>query len=95
MRKHDPGPAFDMTRFRNAVLESRGDDGDATITVNAPSGLNLRSGPGTSHGVIATLAHGSALELLGESGVWLEVSALDRNGVPSETGWVHGHYVRR
>ena len=95
VRKHDPGPAFDMTSFRNAVLESRGVDGDAAVTVNAPSGLNLRSGPGTGNAVLETLADGTKLELLGESGVWLQVSALDANGVPTDTGWVHGHYVRR
>lgn len=94
VRKSDPGPAFNMTRFRNALLESRGGGEDATATVNAPNGLNLRAGPSTSQNVIAKLPNGTALELLGETGVWLQVSALDSSGNPTDTGWVHGHYVR-
>ena len=95
VRKHDPGPAFNMTQFRNAMLDARGEEDNADATVNAPSGLNLRSGPGTQHEKIVKLENGTKLELLGESGVWLEVSALDDNGAATETGWVHGHYVKR
>ena len=95
VRKHDPGPAFNMTRFRNATLDTRKDDGDAAATVNAASGLNLRAGPGTDYTVITTLANGTKLELLGEAGAWLEVTSLSSAGVPDQTGWVHGHYVKR
>lgn len=95
VRKHDPGPAFDMTRFRNAVLETRGGGADAAATVQAPNGLNLRSGPGTSFAVVKLLADQTRLELLGEDGIWLEVSSLDANDQPVDTGWVHSHYVRR
>ncbi len=95
VRKHDPGPAFNMTAFRNAILDTRSDDGDAAATVNAESGLNLRSGPSTSHDVVTKLAHDTKIELLGEDGVWLEVTSLKAGGTPDKTGWVHGHYVTR
>lgn len=93
-RKWDPGPAFDMARFRAAVLESRRSDGDNIATVNAENGLNLRSGPGTSYEILTTLANGVRVELLEQDGVWFSVSELDDDHRPVRTGWVHGHYLK-
>lgn len=94
VRKHDPGPAFNMTRFRNDLLDQRAEDDSGYASVNAARGLNLRSGPSTDHAIRMTLANGTKLELIGEDGLWLEVTAIDDDGAPSETGWVHGRYVK-
>ena len=94
VRKSDPGPAFDMARFRSCVLDPRKDDGDNTGIVASPTGLNLRMGPGTHFGAVTTLPNGTAFQLLGVEGSWLEVTALDKKGQPDKTGWVHSHYVK-
>lgn len=93
VRKSDPGPAFNMARFRTALLNPRKDDGDNTAIVKSPTGLNLREGPGTSFATIVTLKDKSVVELLGSDGNWLQVTALDSKGRPDKTGWVHSHYV--
>lgn len=50
--------------------------------------VNLRSGPGTNHKVITTLAYGARISnVLGYSNNWYHV----RSG--SHTGWVSGDYV--
>jgi N-acetylmuramoyl-L-alanine amidase len=92
-RKWDPGPAFDMTSFRDRVFGGRADTGDIRLTVNVASGLNLRSGPGTSFGVVALLADGTLVEPLATEQNWVQVTVLDSQGNPDRTGWVHGHYL--
>lgn len=93
VRKSDPGPAFDMVRFRQRVLGGRDDDGPNTGVIRSPGGLNLRSGPGTNNAVVQLLADGTKVLPMGANGSWLEVTVLDAAGKPSKTGWVHGHYV--
>lgn len=61
----------------------------ATVTVTARS-LNVRSSPGTDAAVVGRARRGDRLEVIGESGEWLEVRAA-----ASLAGWVHGRYVRR
>lgn len=46
-------------------------------------GVNVRSSPGTSQGLVTTLAQGTSLPLLEVSGHWLKVRLPD-----SKTGWV-------
>lgn len=93
-RKWDPGPAFDMTRFRAAVFGGRGQDDSPALHVAVAGGLNLRAGPGTQFDVIRQLANGTALTPISQSGLWLEVSVLDPSNHPLATGWVHGHYIK-
>ena len=93
IRKIDPGPAFDMNRFRTCLLDPRKDDGDNIGVVAASSGLNLRTGPGTNFAAIVTLKDKTKVQLLGQEGNWLEVSSLDSKGKPDKTGWVHKAYV--
>ena len=81
---------------RAAVIPSRParrDNGDNTALVASANGLNLREGPGTNFPTIVTLKNKSVLQLLGRDGVWLQVTALDSQGRPDKTGWVHSHYV--
>ncbi|MDZ7894121.1 MAG: N-acetylmuramoyl-L-alanine amidase [Sphingobium sp.] len=93
-RKWDPGPAFDMARFRSRAFGDRRDDGANIVLVNAPNGLNMRAGPGLDFAIIASLKDKAPLEPIGQNGVWLEVSVLDAAGLPKATGWVHSHYVK-
>ena len=93
LRKYDPGPAFDMGAFRSRVLGGRSDNGAHTATVNAPGGLNLRSGPGLDYAAIALLPDQTKLEPIGSNNGWIEASVLGADGVATKTGWVHGRYV--
>ncbi len=95
-RKWDPGPAFDMARFRELVFGDAGNADDSTatgeLTVNVAEGLNLRAGPGTQFAVMVLLANGTRLRPLERQGRWISVSVL-QNGQPVNTGWVHEAYV--
>lgn len=93
-RKWDPGPAFDMARFRRRVFGDRAEDGDVRLRVAEPTGLNLRTGPGRHFADIELLADGTILHPLSRDGSWLEVSVLDGTGRARATGWVHGGYVQ-
>jgi N-acetylmuramoyl-L-alanine amidase len=94
VRKSDPGPAFNMARFRTNLLNPRSDNGDNTGTVASATGLNLRAGPGTNYPAIVTVKDKTVLQLLGNDGVWLQVTTLNAAGKSDKTGWVHSHYVR-
>jgi N-acetylmuramoyl-L-alanine amidase len=89
-RKWDPGPAFDMMRFRQLVL---GEAASEPARVVSPTGLNLRKGPGLDYDVITLLADGTGVAVHERSGVWVQVSVLDAGGVAQRTGWVNGHYL--
>jgi N-acetylmuramoyl-L-alanine amidase len=91
-RKWDPGPAFDMPRFRALVFGGRGEDGAVRLRVDVAE-LNLRATPSTELPARELLTRGMLLEPLSTSGNWIEVSVLDANGAPRITGWVHGRYV--
>lgn len=93
VRKCDPGPAFNMARFRTTLLDPRKDDGDSLALVKSPNGLNLRTGPGTNFDAIVKLKDGTQLQLLAQDGNWLNVTSLDVAGNPDKTGWVHRAYV--
>jgi murein DD-endopeptidase MepM/ murein hydrolase activator NlpD len=60
------------------------------VTVDTPgSTLNFRTAPSTSASRIASLPHGTELELTGETdGEWLCVRW-------ARVGWVHGDYIKR
>lgn len=94
VRKSDPGPAFNMMRFRTCLLDARRDNGDNSGVVASSTGLNLRSGPGTQFASIVTLKNNTVVQLLGVDGSWLQVTSLDSAGKADKTGWVHSHYVR-
>lgn len=93
-RKWDPGPAFDMARFRARLFGERAESGDNRMVVRVREGLNLRHGPGLQYAVDTTLPDGTIVEPLEASGAWLCVSVMGENGQPTSTGWVHSHYLR-
>ncbi|MCY4537766.1 MAG: SH3 domain-containing protein [Chloroflexi bacterium] len=51
--------------------------------------LNVRSGPGASHGIITTVAGGAKLPVIsiGSDNLWYEVNS------PAGPGWVNSHYT--
>jgi N-acetylmuramoyl-L-alanine amidase len=92
-RKWDPGPAFDMARFRNQVFGDRKENGDIRLKVLAADGLNLRTGAGTQFEAKQLLPAGTVVEPISEDGLWMCVSVIGANGQPTATGWVHSKYV--
>lgn len=92
-RKWDPGPAFDMLRFRTACLGGREDNGDNLVKVAAAGGLHLRSGPAISFASLQLLAKGTLLEPMGSEGRWIEVNVRGAGGAATATGWVHSGFV--
>ena len=95
-RKTDPGPAWDMKRFRASVFGRKVDTPrpKATYRVIAQNGLNMRDAGSISGNKIDLLPHGTELEKIEESGSWWLVSKVV-NGEPDESGWVHSRYVQR
>lgn len=67
-----------------AAIDSALSDKKGTVTVTA-SVLNVRSGPGTNYGIVATVARGSTLIIDEESNGWGRFA----------TGWVSMQYVQR
>jgi N-acetylmuramoyl-L-alanine amidase len=93
LRKWDPGPAFDMARFRARVFGGRAEAGDIRRSVTAAEGLNLRAGPGISHPVLRLLPQGTQVEPMESQGHWLGVGVIGADGAPTATGWVHERYL--
>jgi uncharacterized protein YraI len=54
-----------------------------TRYVNAPGGVNLRSGPGTNHPVVTTIAHGAQVRVISSDGAWTQVEHNGRRGYVS------------
>lgn len=94
-RKTDPGPAWDMKRFRAACFGREEDSGEQRelYEVTAGSGLNMRTGPTISHEVIEKLPNGTLLEKVDEDGAWWMVAKMV-GGEPDQTGWVHSRWVQ-
>ena len=86
-RKSDPGPAFPMESLRAAVF-GRNDDAPERCTVTA-SLLNLRSGPGRAHPIVAQLARAVTLDLLERREGWARVAVPGRD----LRGWVSSDYI--
>ena len=94
-RKQDPGPAWDMERFRSAAFV-RNDDGDSfqlTYRVESNSGLNMRTGPGVENEKIKNLPDGTVVVKVETQGAWWLVSEIV-GGTPDDTGWVHSNWLR-
>lgn len=92
-RKWDPGPAFDMDRFRSRVLSGRGINAGNEYVVNSPTGLNLRRGPAIASEVIKLLADGTRVLPIERHENWVLVTVLNTGGVGTDTGWLHSAYL--
>lgn len=91
-RKLDPGPAFPMASYRSALMGRRDDMAEL---FKSTTQLNIREGPGTGFAKlgISPLAPGTRLRLDRREASWYRVEVLDKDGLPSDTGWVHGDYI--
>lgn len=90
-RKQDPGPAFDLDKFRNNILgEDRGSDDAPSMTKGKVSvdKLNIRQGPGSKFDkVAAPLKNGQNVKILEEENGWYKVET-------TITGWVSKGYIK-
>ena len=62
------------------------------VVINAESGLNVRSGPGTDYDVIGGLDNGAWVVVLAEQDGWYHVLYLNREG-RAAVGYVSGDYL--
>lgn len=92
-RKTDPGPAWDMPRFRGLVEGRASDDEPDTdhYKVTASSGLNMRRDPSLHGELIETLGKGVAVELVQREGPWALVARVGSG----TTGWVYAKWLTR
>ncbi|KQX42053.1 hypothetical protein ASD04_18510 [Devosia sp. Root436] len=93
-RKWDPGPAFDLDRFRALVFGGRGVDEDNFFEVTASEGLNLRSVASTAGVVLRVLPIGTRVEMHERSMNWFFVSVLNMAGRPEISGWVNSAFLK-
>lgn len=95
-RKQDPGPAWDMDRFRSAVFGRDAEDGavEPTYRVESQTGLNMRKGPGVGNEKIKNLKDGTNVIKIEAQGAWWLVSEIVK-GKPDDTGWVHSNWLQR
>lgn len=94
-RKQDPGPAWNMDRFRSIVFGRSDDEGDFELVyrVESPSGLNMREQAGIQHKKIKNLPNGTFVMKVEANGAWWLVSEMI-DGAPDDTGWVHSNWLR-
>ncbi|MDP2831760.1 MAG: N-acetylmuramoyl-L-alanine amidase [Pseudomonadota bacterium] len=93
-RKSDPGPDFPLASLR-ARLFGRQEDDLPIFTSSAA--LNVRSGPGTEHPILAgsPIPAGTRVQALEQNGLWWKVDVLDEvSGVMDLVGWCHGRYLQ-
>lgn len=64
------------------------DSGTQGTIVNAGTGLNIRSGPGTDNSVVASASNGAKVTILGEENGWYQIRYSGSN-----TGYVSKEFV--
>lgn len=63
------------------------------VIVGAEGGLRVRSGPGTSNAVLATLWNNNPINVVAEAGDgWYQITFPGEGGVPT-TGYIRGEYI--
>ncbi|MGB3465974.1 MAG: SH3 domain-containing protein, partial [Cyclobacteriaceae bacterium] len=93
-RKQDPGPAFDMNRFRRNILGENRESGEDVSLGPLPekgkviaSKLNIREGAGSGFGKVAQpLPRGKDVKILSEHNGWYQVET-------TITGWVSKGFI--
>lgn len=67
-------------------------NGSKGVIINASSGLRVRSGPGTSYDVLASLSNGDPITVVSYAGNdWYEISYAGSNG--TKTGYIMAEYI--
>lgn len=72
-----------------AVEQPVVEEGDETAEIYRASRLNLRSGPGTNHGRVASGRSGDTFKVVGREGKWVQLENSEGQRV-----WAHGHFLR-
>lgn len=94
-RKQDPGPAFDLDRFREQILGANRESEDSVAPQSSlpsagkvdASKLNIRQGPGSSYDKVAKpLANGQEVKILDEENGFYKVET-------KVTGWVSKAFI--
>ena len=68
--------------------------GAATI-INASGGVRVRSGPGTSYEILASLFNGNSITVVSDAGDgWYEITFVGSGGEET-TGYIMGDYISR
>lgn len=91
-RKTDPGPAFPMARFTGLLAGGRQNEvegGDRDVRKVNVQSLNVRKGPGTNFGLVATLKYGDSVTVIYDGGDWASIRADGING----EAWVYDRYL--
>ena len=84
------GSAIDAaSSTRSYNTGSSGSDTANSYTVNAKSGLNVRSGPGSGYSILGTLPYGTSVNVTGTSGSW---SVIQYSG---KTAYVFTTYLTK
>ena len=66
----------------------------AALVVNAPAGVNVRSGPGTENPAIASLVNGNNVTVKADAGNgWYEIGFAGNGGVET-TGYMKGDFLK-
>jgi N-acetylmuramoyl-L-alanine amidase len=88
-RKTDPGPAAPMRVWQSKLNSNRDSDEADYWQVDAPGGVNLRTGPATTFKVLRVLPDKLKVVCLDRKNSWFKVE-LNSN----ESGWVHSNYLK-
>jgi uncharacterized protein YgiM (DUF1202 family) len=64
-------------------------EGSEQAEVIRASRLNLRSGPGTNHGRVASTTNGKTFKVVGREGKWVQLETED-----GERVWAHGYFLK-
>lgn len=85
-----PGQNVTVLLFGGTAIENAGAPQPATVSVNAGTTINVRSGPGTSNRIVTEMNSGDTLTADGknEAEDWLRVQLAD-----GATGWVSADLV--
>jgi len=92
-RKVDPGPLFDMERFKAKLFGRKSDSAAKQFyRVTAANGLNMRVSPGIDGEKITKLNSGTRVTVIQKEAPWWLVSIIKGNS-EDETGWVHSRWL--
>lgn len=70
------------------LIKPQAEEAEATVTVNADGGLNMRYGPGTSYGQIALIPNGTKITRTAQQNGWSFVT------FEGNQGWVSSEFVK-
>jgi N-acetylmuramoyl-L-alanine amidase len=94
LRKVDPGPAFNMDRFRSLVFGRAEDEWDDVLfRVRSDNGLKLRTGAAVGTSEIKTLPDDCLVHVIERAGPWWLVCEVV-DGKDDVTGFVHSHFLQ-